>query len=78
MQESLRTGSQGEILDMKKPFVLQVKEMMAEFKPETLVPEEQADLTFANSQTEIFRNLGKSILILCALRSATLKAQGSK
>ena len=73
-----RTGSQGEILDMKKQLVLQVKEMMAEFKPETLVPEEQADLTFANSQTEIFRNLGKSILILCALRSATLKAQGSK
>ena len=55
MQESLRTGSQGEILDMKKPFVQQVKEMTAEFKPETLVPEEQADLKFTSSHTELTR-----------------------
>ena len=55
VQESLRTGSQGEILDMKKPFVQQVKEMTAEFKPETLVPEEQADLKFTSSQTELTR-----------------------
>ena len=55
VQESLRTGSQGEILDMKKPFVQQVKEMTAKLKPETLVPEEQADLTFASNQTEIIR-----------------------
>ena len=55
VQESLRTGSQGEILDMKRPFVQQVKEMTAEFKPETLVPEEQADLKFTSSQTELTR-----------------------
>ena len=55
VQESLRTGSQGEILDMKRPFVQQVKEMPAEFKPETLVPEEQADLKFTSSQTELTR-----------------------
>ena len=55
VQESLRTGSQGEILDMKKPFVQQVKEMTAEFKPETLVPEEQANLKFTSSQTELTR-----------------------
>ena len=55
LQESLRTGSQEEILDMKKPFVQQVKEMTAEFKPETLVPEEQADLKFTSSQTELTR-----------------------
>ena len=62
VQESLRTGSQGEILDMKKPFVQQVKEMTAEFKPETLVPEEQADLKFTSSQTEqtrAFQQLGQ-------------------
>ena len=53
VQESLRTGSQEEILDMKRPFVQQVKEMTAEFKPETLVPEEQADLKFTSSQTEL-------------------------
>ena len=55
VQESLRTGSQGEILDMKRPFVQQVKEMTAEFKPETLVPEELADLKFTSSQTELTR-----------------------
>ena len=62
VQESLRTGSQEEILDMKKPFVQQVKEMTAEFKPETLVPEEQADLKFTSSQTELtqaFQKFGK-------------------
>ena len=59
VQESLRTGSQGEILDMKKPFVQQVKEMTAEFKPETLVPDEQADLKFASSQTELTRAFQK-------------------
>ena len=59
VQESLRTGRQGEILDMKKPFVQQIKEMTAEFKPETLVPEEQADLKFTSSQTELTRAFQK-------------------
>ena len=62
VQESLRTGSQGEILEMKTPFVQQVKEMTAKFKPETLVLQEQADLTFASNQTELTRacqQLGK-------------------
>ena len=38
---------------MKKPVTEQVKEMGAEFKPESLVPEEQANMKFIHSQTEL-------------------------
>ena len=55
VQETLRTGSEGEILAVKKPVTEQVKEMGAEFKPESLVPEEQADMKFIHSQTELTR-----------------------
>ena len=53
LQEGLRTGSQVEILAMVKPFVQQVKDVMSAFKPELLVPEEQADLEFRSSVTEL-------------------------
>ena len=55
VQETLRTGSEGEILAMKKPVTEQVKEMGAEFKPESLVPGEKADMKFIHSQTELTR-----------------------
>ena len=51
VSESLRTGSRAEILAAKKPVVQQIEEMTAEFKPELLVPAEQADLKFtANAE----------------------------
>ena len=49
VSESLRTGSQAEILAAKKPVVQQIKGMTAEFKPELLVPAEQADLKFTTT-----------------------------
>ena len=49
VSESLRTGSQAEISVAKKPVVQQIEEMTAGFKPELLVPAEQADLKFATS-----------------------------
>ena len=49
VSESLRTGSEGEILAMKKPVVKQIKEVTAEFRPDTLVPREQADIWFTSS-----------------------------
>ena len=55
VQETLRTGSEGEILAMKKPVTEQVKEMGAEFKPESLVPGEKANMKFIHSQTELTR-----------------------
>ena len=53
VQETLRTGSEGEILAVKKPVTEQVKEMGAEFKPESLVPGEQANMEFVHNQTEL-------------------------
>ena len=53
VQESLRTGSQGEILASKKTVVQQVKEMTADFKPESLVPEQKANMQFTHSQKEL-------------------------
>ena len=55
LQESLRTGSQVEILAMVKPFVQQVKDVTSTFKPEFLAPEEDADLVFISSETELTR-----------------------
>ena len=49
VSESLRTGSQAEILAAKKPVVQQVEEMTAEFKPEMLALVEQADLRFTTT-----------------------------
>ena len=53
LQESLRTGNQVEILAMTKAFVQQVHDVTSAFEPQCLVPEEQADLEFTNSQTEL-------------------------
>ena len=53
VKESLRTGSEGEILAMKKPVVKQVEEITAEFKAEVLVPQEQADTRFSASTPEL-------------------------
>ena len=52
VKESLRTGSEGEILAMKKPVVKQVEEITAEFKAEVLTPQEQ-DIRFSASTPEL-------------------------
>ena len=53
VKESLRTGSEGEILAMKKPVVKQVEEITAEFKAEVLVPQERVDIRFSASTPEL-------------------------
>ena len=53
LQECLRTGNQVEILAMRKSFVQQVQDVTSSFKPESLVPEEQADLEFVSDQNEV-------------------------
>ena len=55
VQETMWTGSQGEILAMKKPVTQQVKEMNAEFKSDSLAPKEQADMKFIHRETELAR-----------------------
>ena len=47
VSDSLKTGSEGEILAMEKPVVQQVKEMCAEFDTSKLAPQEQADMALA-------------------------------
>ena len=53
VKESLRTGSEVEILAMKKPVVKQVEEITAEFKAEVLAPQERADIRFSASTSEL-------------------------
>ena len=50
LQESLRTGSQVEVLAMTQWFVQQIQDVVSAFKPESLAPEEQADLEFLSHQ----------------------------
>ena len=46
VRESLRTGSQGEVMKMKKAVVKQIKEMTDNFKPDMLPPCEHANVKF--------------------------------
>ena len=46
---SLRTGSEGEILAMMKPVMKQIKGVTPQFRPDALVPGEQADTRFTSS-----------------------------
>ena len=49
VRESLRTGSQGEVLLMKKAVMKQIKEMTDNFKPDMLPPCELANIKFTPS-----------------------------
>ena len=49
VNDSLKTGSEGEILAMEKPVVQQVKEMCAEYDPSKLQSCEQADMALSAS-----------------------------
>ena len=55
VQETLRTGSQGEILAMKKMVTQQAKEKSVKFKSDSLAPKEQADMKFIHRETELTR-----------------------
>jgi hypothetical protein len=46
VRESLRTGSEGEVMKMKKAVVKQIKEITDNFKPDMLPPCELADVEF--------------------------------
>ena len=79
VSESLKTGSKGEILGMKKSVVKQVKEMSAEFNPDKLPPQEQADMKFTASSELIpacqqFGQVYKAIQFV--LRSAISRVRG--
>ena len=44
VEGSLKTGTQGGILEMKAPVLEHIQQMTAKFKPDTLVPEEEANM----------------------------------
>ena len=50
VSDNLKSGSEGEILAVEKPVVQQVKEMCAEFDPNHLPPQEQADMILVTSR----------------------------
>ena len=49
VRDSLRTGSQGEVVKMKKTVMKQIKEMTDNFKPDMLPPCECANVRFKAS-----------------------------
>ena len=53
LQDSLRTGGHVEILAMAETFLQHIQDVMSAFKPECLVPEEQADLEFYDNHKEL-------------------------
>ena len=53
VRESLRTGSQGEVMKMKKTVMKQIKEMTDNFKPDMLPPCETANVRFKVSPEQL-------------------------
>ena len=65
MRESLRTGSQGEVMKVKKTAMKQMKEMTDNFKPDSLCPCEAANVKFMASGpnlTHACQKFGRVIL----------------
>ena len=64
VRESLRTGSQGEVMKMKKAFVKQIKELTDNFKPDMLPPCELANVKFQASPelTQACQQFGRVFL----------------
>ena len=64
MRESLRTGSQGEVMKMKKAVVKQIKEMTDNFKPDRLPPCELANIKFVpiSELTQACQQFGRVFL----------------
>ena len=64
VRESLRTGSQGEVMKMKKAVVKQIKEMTDNFKPDMLPPCELANVKFIPSPelTQACQQFGRVFL----------------
>ena len=64
VRESLRTGSQGEVMKMKKAVVKQIKEMTDNFKPDMLPPCELANVKFIASPelTQACQQFGRVFL----------------
>ena len=64
VRESLRTGSQGEVMKMKKAVVKQIKEMTDSFKPDMLPPCEPANVKFMTSPelTQACQQFGRLFL----------------
>ena len=64
VKESLRTGSQGEVVKMKKAVMKQIKEMADNFKPDMLPPCELANVKFFPSPevTQVCQEFGRVFL----------------
>ena len=64
VRESLRTGSQGEVMKMKKAVVKQIKEITDNFKPDILPPCEPANVRFIASPelTQACQQFGRVFL----------------
>ena len=71
VNESLRTGSQGEIVKMKKRVVKQIKELTTEFNADALSPCEVANIGFVTSPNfaKDCQEAGELCLKVCAEKS---------
>ena len=78
VRESLRTGSQGEVIKMKKAVVKQIKEMTDNFKPDMLPPCEPANVKFIASTevTQVCQQFGRVFLQQISLEKCNATGKG--
>ena len=69
MEGSLKTGTEGEILELKAPLLKQINRITASFSPDTLAPEEEAN---------IFLVAGKDLHHACEKFAEVVVAQSAR
>ena len=77
VRDSLRTGSQGEVMKIKATVKKQVKEMTSNFKPDILTPCETANVKFLSSPeiVQACRQFGK-VYLQCSPGNCYAKGRG--
>ena len=78
VRDSLRTGSQGEVMKIKATVKKQIKEMASNFKPDILTPCETANVKFISSPeiVQACRQFGKVYLKESSPENCYLKGKG--
>ena len=75
VEGSLKTGSEGEILAVKTPVLKQIDQIIAEFKPNTLAPQQEADIHLVTDDLQIscrgFAEIVKGHPVCCSKSYAT-------
>ena len=76
VEGSLKSGSEGEIMMMKTPVLEQIEQITAEFKPNTLAPQQVADIQLVTDDT-LVQILCQGIVLLTSHSICCIKSHAT-